>query len=300
MEREKILHKLKTVYGLKPKQLLILRTLSDAKPLTAEKLSRLTSIPLGRIYAYLNKLIAGRLIHKTTKKPYQYHVADFKKTVLDFMHSERDKYISTEREVLDLMKGDAPGQMELIKTKTDYAYAHLKLIAESRHIRLMCFHRSFPFLLYPAEFEDFLAFRREVVKFRETLSFVDPESLYLIYRAYHQALDRGKKFELIVEKWTVLDHLALFRKKFGEESFRSYLAYLKKFLRSGKVSVRVIEEYIPMEIDIGDMSIVLALSHLNLYTGLSLRNPGVFQLYNTLFEQKLARTEDILTYLREQ
>ncbi|MFC1774893.1 hypothetical protein ACFLZN_01090, partial [Nanoarchaeota archaeon] len=57
MEKEKILQKLKDSHGLKNKHVLILKALSKGKQLTAENLSDVCQIPLGRIYSYLNELV---------------------------------------------------------------------------------------------------------------------------------------------------------------------------------------------------------------------------------------------------
>ncbi len=68
-------------------------------------------------------------------------------------------------------------------------------------------------------------------------------------------------------------------------------------MQNGKISVRVLEEYLPMEIDIGNRMLVLALSHIKMSTGIVLRSPAVRTLYSTLFEQKLPRTKNFLEYL---
>lgn len=294
MDAELILHKLRQTYGIKEKHVLLVRQLQDGHPRSADELSKAADIPLGRVYSYLNELVEMQLVTRTGRKPYQYSIPKFSRAVIDFMRSRMSNYVQTESEVLDLMKGGAE-HIDLIKTRADYTRAHLNVIEESMHIRLTCFHRSFPFLLYPDDFEDFIRLRRSIVQFRPTISYVDPEALYVIYRAYQQALARNAKFEVIVEKWTILDHLTMVRENFSPEFVKSYVAHIRK--RAKTASIRVIEEYLPMEIDLGEKLAVLALSHLDMSTGIVSRSDAVRVLYSTLFDQKKVRTKDVTKFL---
>ncbi|MBD3318749.1 hypothetical protein GF342_02480 [Candidatus Woesearchaeota archaeon] len=300
MDRERILQKLKEDYGLKNKHVLILRTVAQHTDIPADKLSRVTDIPLGRLYTYLNELCAMKLVYRTPRKPYRYYIEDFNHAVIDFMRHRMNKFIKAEGEVLELMKGDAPENIELIKSKEDYTHAHIKLISESKNIRLSCFHRSFPFILYPEKFEEFLDLRRAIADFRPTISFVDADALYIIFQTYRRAIEEQKKFDIIVEKWTLLDHISLIKDTFGESWFNKYVEQITALINQGNIKVRAIEEYVPMQIDIGDNILVLALTHLNMSTGIVLRSPVVRELYSTLFEQKLPRTKEFLEYLRVQ
>ncbi len=79
--------------------------------------------------------------------------------------------------------------------------------------------------------------------------------------------------------------------------YRRYVKEIAERMRKGKISIRVLEEYLPMEIDIGNRMLVLAISHVKMSTGIVLRNPAVKSLYSTLFDQKLPRTRNFLEYL---
>jgi hypothetical protein len=299
VDEKKIFHKLRRVYGIKPKHILILSALKDATPRSAHKIAQLTNIPLGRLYTFLNELTSFHLVQRTGKKPYAYFIENFNTAVIDFMRSQMNKYITAESEIIELMKGGAPEHIELIKSKKDYTHAHLKLIEESSKIRITCYHRSYPFILYPSNFDDFLLLRKAVVAWRPTISFVDPDALYIIFSTYQKAIDAGKEFEVICEKWTLLDHLEMIKKELGEEFYERYVKEMSDRLRKKKISVRALEEYLPMEIDLGDTNVVLAINHLNVSTGSVIRSPVVLDLYSTLFDQKLPRTKNLMEYLED-
>lgn len=296
MEHETIFAKLKQTYGLKEKHILLLRALCDGTARPAEALTKNAKIPLGRVYAYLNDLVRMQLVERTERKPFKYVIANFNRAIINFMHSRMTEYLHTESEVLGLMKGGHE-HIDLIKTREEYTRSHLHLIEDSMHIRLVCFHNSFPFVLYPDDFDEFVHVRKYVMSFRKTISHIMGDGLYVIFRAYQKALARGAKFDIIVEKSAILNHLEMFKRELEPAFYARFIKHMEQRLR--RVMIRSIDEYLPMEIDIGDHMVVLALSHLDMATGIVSRSEHVRSLYLALFEQKCARAQDIQELLKK-
>jgi sugar-specific transcriptional regulator TrmB len=291
MIRQRILEKLHHTYGLSHKQVLILKELATGRKIGAEQIARQTAIPIGRFYGYVNELIADGLVSRTTKKPYFYHVPDFNRAVVDYMRSKMQEYSEAESGVLDLMKG-APEEIFHLKGPDEFIRAHLRLVMESKHIRTECFHQSFPYLLYPPDFDQFLKVRAKVIKRRNPKSGVDREKMYLTFTTYQNAVKQGKVFETIVERTTLLKRLKAIKSALTKKEFAEYLLWVQQLL-STNVHIHISEEHGPLEMDIGDHQLVLALRHKDISTGISLRSRAVLKLYTTLFEQRVSRTTNL-------
>ena len=285
MYKEMMLKRLKQKFGLKEKHLHILKAL-DNKKLEASQISKSTEIPMGRVYTYLNELVNHRLIQRSPKRPYTYELTDLRTNVLGFMKTRIDDLITAQREVIDLMKEGTPDQVELINTKGKFTATHVRLIAGSKEVKLISIHRSFPFLLYPSHWQEFLKVRKQVMKYRPTISFTDTETAYLVYKTYSDALAKGTRFRVLLDKDALDDHLSILLESFGQEYVQNYIKDLHDKLEKYRIQARVLEEKSPMEINIGDREVALSLVHLQLTTGLLMTSQTMVQFYTTYFEKK--------------
>lgn len=292
MDTEKIFSQLKEGFGLRNKHIMILRMLKDGDQICAEKICKETGIPQGRIYEYLNCLIKEGLIDKTNHKPAQYYADNLKKNVIRFMKSKMDRMITTENEIMELMRGSNTEFISKIDNREMFTAEHLNMVVGGDEMKIMAVHRSYPFLLYPDNIDLFMEFRKLFASKRPTISRIDYETSYRTLTTYRDALRRETKFELVFERTTFETHIKLIEQEFGKEELQKYLQYLAKLLK--KVNVYVSEEYNPMEIEMTENKVLLAVIHLGISTGIVMQSESVIKLFETYFEQKRKRSEPLI------
>jgi len=296
VETDQILRKLQKHYGLKEKEVLIISALQFNKA-PADEICEKTKIPVGRVYAYLNNLVSKGLIERTSKKPYIYEIHNFNRNVISFMKHSRDTLIRRETEVLKLMRGSSSEHIETLDTKEQFTQYHLNIIAEGQRIQIVCVTDSFPFLLYPSTWDKFQKQRQLVVSQRSTISFTDEETSYLVFKSYKEALQTGKKFEVIFEKAAFDRHIKILRDGFGDDYVKDFLQGIKSKVLQYGIQAHLLDEFITMQTDLNENRVGLSLRHENVTFGIVIFSKKVVQIYRTSFEQKLERTIPLMEYI---
>lgn len=295
---DQILSKLKDEYGLKEKDVLIIKAIRYEKA-TAEQICKITKIPLGRVYSYLNKLVSKGLIERTSKKPYYYVIKDFNKNIISFMKDTRHKFVKKEAEVLKLMKGPGSEHIETIDTKEKFTQFHLNIIAEGQIVKITGYHGSFPYILYPNKWDEFIRLRHLVLSKRDTISFTDDETAYLVFKTYREALANGVKFEVIFEKNAFDNHLNMMLESWGKPYVQKFLKNLKKKLNQHSIKIYLLDEFLPLQADINENRVGLALIKKGSTTGAVIFSKNMVQIHSLIFEQRKERTIDLEQYLKK-
>jgi len=299
MDMNKLLLELKNGFGLRDKHIQIIKVL-DKWPLTADQISKQAEIPLGRVYEYLNQLIELKLIEKTSKKPYFYEIKDLNKNIIDFIKHRSDQMVESKSRVMNLMVGTgAPEHIEMIDTKEKYSLVHLDIVSESSEAKIICHHNSFPFALYPRRWDDFLATRNLVRKQRSTIAFADYNSIYLIFKTYKDIFDMKKTIHIIMERSTWDKTIEMFKEEFGTLYVRHYLREVEKRLLEGEVEVYLTEEYQPIEVDLNNIRVGVAIRHGELTTGIVVQSSKSLAVFHKLFDQAKSRSIPLLRVLDE-
>jgi len=293
MEIDLLLNELKKGYGLKEKHIRIIKVLRNW-PLTAEQVAKQGDIPLGRVYEYLNQLIEFKIIVKTTKKPYFYEVKDLNKAVMDFMKHHSDKMTDTRRKVMDLMKGmGSTENIELVDSKEKYSIIHLDMVSEAKDLSIITHHASFPFALYPRRWDDFLATRNLIKKSRSTIAFADYNSIYLIFKTYKDAFDQNKTVRVVMEKSCWDNTINLFKEEFGPLYVKHYLKDIEERIKKDEIQIFLIDEYQPIEVDINDLRVGVAIRHGDITTGIIMQSPNAVGVFTKLFEVTIQRSSPL-------
>jgi|GEM_PF-1648527 len=291
--------RLKGAFGLADKHILILQFLEKEK-LNAKQVADKTGIPYGRIYDYLNQLIEFELIEKTPKKPYKYFVTDFKENVIGFMRDRIEHQLKAQTEVIHLLSSNKGTEhVEIISNSEEFTNAHINMISEASVFKMVGVHDSFPYLLYPNKFEDWLSLRKVITAHRATLTHADLDTALLIYRTYMDALRAGKKLVVVFEKTTFDKHMKLIREKLGRDFLRKMIKdNLEKFGKY-KAEVHIIDEYTTMQIDINEIRVNLCLKFLGVVKGILMLNKDVVKFFDAIYEQNLKKSKPVEPILKK-
>lgn len=278
--------RLKVAFNLTDKHIQILMVLEKEK-LTAKQVSVATDIPYGRIYGYLNELLNYELIEKTPKKPYTYYVVNMKENIVGFMRGKIGEQIKAQTEIIHMLSTTKGSEhIELVKNADEFTQSHINMLSEAKAFKMIGVHNSFPYILYPDNFEDFLALRKMIRKYRPTITDSNLDTTLLIYRAYMDALKKGKKMAVIFEKDTFERHMKLIKDKLGKEFLRKLILGNLEKLKKYKADVYVMDEYTIMQIDLNENRVILCLKYLGMVNGIMILNGDVINFFNSVFEQK--------------
>jgi len=286
---DKVFEKLKQNFGLRGKHILILEAIKDEK-LNAKQICDKTSIPQGRIYAYLNDLLENKIINRTPKKPYVYSISNLNKNVINFMKQKMDVMVEAQSEVMDMMKGPGIEQVEIVNNSKKFTEVHLRMITESKVLKYISLHTSLPYVMYPFEFDDFIKLRRAVVKNRPTITFFDHNNATLIHKTYLDAFKKGKKMIVVFEKQSWENHLNVVR-SLGREFFDRWKRQVLDNFEKYNIQVYIIDEYLPMQVDVNERRVNFSVRHLGIITGVVLLSNEVTKFYNQFFDQTCKRAK---------
>ena len=164
------------------------------------------------------------------------------------------------------------------------------MISESKFTKVVPPHGSFPLALYPLKWEDFLATRTMVKKSRPTIAFTDYSAVYLSFKTYRDAFEEKKMISVLLERSTWEDMLKMLDDEFGKAYVKSYLEELKDRIAKETIEVFVTEEYQPIEIDINEYRVGLALRHEQVVTGLIIQGRSATEVFSKVFDQSVARS----------
>lgn len=294
---DKIYKELQDSFGLNEKHIAIMEIL-EYEALDAKRISSKTEIPLGRIYDNLNKLINVGLIQRSKKKPFTYSIKNLNENVISFMKGKIDTMISSQNKIIDSMKGSGKEDIEIFTSNKDFTKYHLNMISESEVFKYISIHNSFPFILYPFDLNRFITLRKAVVNMRPTITSFDEHVALLVFRTYKKALEDGTKMTVLFEKESFLTHLEVIR-GLGKVFFNYWKKTILKQLEGYGIDVYIIDEYLPMQLDLNERRVNFALRHLGTTSGIVFSSREVCKFYNHYFEQNLSRSENIIDYIRK-
>jgi adenylate cyclase, class 2 len=294
-----LLYRLGEYFDLNNNHIKILESLLYEN-LDAKKICDKTKIPQGRIYDYLNYLIKNRLIEKSLKKPHIYSVKNLNETILMFMKTRIDDMISAQSEIMELMEGSEQYYFERIKDSKKFTQTHLSMISETKkRLNYISLHTSFPYTLYPFDKDMFIKLRKAIVDSRPTITAFDLNSAIISFNTYKEFLESGKEMNVIFEKRSFENHINVI-KKLGDAFFNRWKKMILEQFQKYNIRVYVIDEYLPMQIDINEKRVNLSLRHHDLINGISISGQGITELYNTIFEQRLKRSEDVVPLIKRE
>lgn len=289
---------LKQEFGIKDKEISILKSVGNTK-LSAKKICAETGIPRGRIYEHLNNLLSKGLIERSPKKPFIYFVANARQNVLLFMKDKIDGMVKAQSEVIEIMEKSGGEHIEKIDSSEGFTYTHLNMISSSRNFTMIGVHGSFPYFLYPSNFNDFMKLRNLISSKRATISFTDPERTLYVYKTYKKAENEGRKITVVFESETFLKHMDMIRKGLGKAFLKKMIDDNIKKLKSGTGSVYIINEHIPFQIDVNERSVGVSIKHKGLTNGLLIYSSDAVKMYSNVIEQHKKRARSLLPMLQK-
>ena len=299
MRSDHMFDQLRQHFGLSNKDIRVLEILKSTE-LDAQQLSKKTGIPHSRIYSTLNRLMEFQLVSRSKTRPYMYTLPDLKQNVLRFMKRRVDDLLKAEEEVMKTMRGVGVEYMQPISNSEEYTRNHLRIIAEAKKITIVAFHGSYPFILYPPSWDDFIKVRRLIAGLRETISHNDFETMFRIFQTYVDALAQEKEsWRVIFEKEVWDRHISIFKEQLGETFLKKYLKQLQQKLVKYNIDVCLIDEFMPMEIDMSEDKVLVCLKHLGVTTGTLIRSAPVVKMYHASVEQKLERCQRLLPLIEQ-
>lgn len=289
---------LKQEFGIKDKEISILKAVVNAK-LTAKKICDATGIPQGRIYEHLNNLLSKGLIERSPKKPFIYFVANARQNVLLFMKDKIDGMVKAQSEVIEMMEKTGGEHIERIESGEGFTYTHLNMISSSKNFTMIGVHGSFPYFLYPANFNDFMKLRNLISSKRTTISFTDPERTLYVYKTYKKAENEKRKVTVIFEAETFLSHMDMIKKGLGKPFLRKMIDDGINRIKSGAGNVYIINEHLPFQIDVNERSVGVSIKHKGLTNGLLIYSSDAVKMYSNVIEQHKKRAKSLLPILQK-
>lgn len=274
-----------------------MRVLSQGN-LTADAVCDATKIPKSRIYSFLNQLLSLKLIQKSDGFPAEYSVGDVPLVVREFMRTKYEDFIKHEQKLLSLFEDTGANQITIINDDRQLSYEFISGLGECTYCRVISKHESLPFIFYPDDEKEFLKYRELFSTKRHLLTSAQDVDQLRLYRLLKKTLESGKKFEYVVDAESLLYHYSLVKKNYGETAFKRLLAELRKRLsKYGNLSIGVVDEVIPMYVEITDRKVVAVMSNLGYLTGAAIRSRDVVKLYNEFFEETKRRSKPLEEFL---
>jgi len=298
MNIHNVLNELLDKKYINQRQHIILEKLCNSE-LSAKELSRATQIPLGRIYEPINELIDQQLITKKGKRPSKYTFENPNEKVLSFLQNKFKRFVSDEQKIIDIIEQKNITKIDILKSKDDLTFALVNALNHSKKgIRVVARHGSFPFTYYPSNKAGFIKVRKMIEKERTTLAHTSESKSVLVYNTYQEALKKEKSFEIICNKETFLWHLRLIKKHFGQEYLDNLIVELKNKIKKHNIKGYIIDEYLPMQIFITSMRVVLFHVHAGVGSGIEIHNKETVNLYDSMFDNMLTRSKNVEYYFR--
>ena len=297
MNLDKILLELKDGFGLKNQHIEILKALQFGA-LSAEKICEQTTIPVGRIYAFLNELLSFSLIQKTNKKPYVYWMEHPKENILHFMKSKFDIFVKNEHKVMKLLEEkEQIKQVEHVDTSNTFMFTYMKMLGQCENIHAVAISNSLPFEFYAHDKEDFLKLRDLIIMTRPTLAHRTKESSLMAFKTIQDFFAKKKSYTVILEKKTLDFHKKLIIDELGSEFYKKVVGDLRKRMAENNLRMFVIDEHNPMQLFVSDDRVFFSLRHHGATSGVLLRSKDIANLYMNLFNGVLQRAKPIEGFL---
>tara|TARA_B100000315_G_scaffold257467_1_gene306474 strand:- start:709 stop:1602 length:894 start_codon:yes stop_codon:yes gene_type:complete len=293
---EGVYRQLQDHFGLNTNHIQILETLEHSN-LEAKNLCEKTKIPRGRIYEYLNFLVEKGIIEKSKQRPYKYSITHLEQSIMSFTKHKIDSMVKIQSEIIDLMQEHSE-QVEMFKNNKQYTETHLAMLVEGKSFKYTSPHLSFPYTLYPYDYELFVKLRKAIISSRPTTTFSGTDVIFLIYKTYLDAFKEGKVVTGILEKASFDRNIKII-KSLGKPFFDKWKkTVLEQFKKYG-LKTYVLDEYIPHQIDINEKRATVALRFHGVTSGISMRSKDAVKFYDRVFEQNLKRAKDVVPMIKK-
>lgn len=289
-----LFEKLKEKFGLNSKHVDILEALKDQK-LDAKNICKKTGIMQGMIYNHLNFLIENKLIERSSKKPFTYSIVNLNMNVIGFMKNRIDEMLNAQLEVMDTMKGPGLDYFERINDSRRYTQMHLTMLSESKEFNYVSIHGSFPYMMYPMDYENFMKIRKAIVKKRQTITSYDPKIAMLTFNSYKEAMEKGTKIIGVFEQRSFDFHVKIIKQMGFFNDWRKII--LNQFAKYN-IKVYVANEYLPMQMDINEKRVSVSVRHFGIVNGIVLFNDEITRFYKQIFDENRKRAKDVVGLLK--
>lgn len=300
MASKEILNILKEKFDLKENHIKIIESLSEKNNLTADEICKVTKIPKGRIYEFLNELLSIKLILKDKSLPSKYFIKDLDNQIVDFLEYSFNDLMSKEMAVMEVLEEKTkPDQIKLIRTAQEYSFHIMRLFKEGKHFKMIVRNKSAPPNIYPENEEDYVRLRQEIEGKRVTLTGGKGKLNLLLYKSYMSAW-KEKQFVYIMGKEGFDFFFKNYDSAFGSKKTVEYMIKLKEDLKERNTKVIVVDEYIPYSIYLSEKEMLLVLTHSGgELAGFVISNKHIIDVYHKLFEEMIKRGKDIAHYIDE-
>ncbi len=296
---KKFFSELKTRCNLGEKQIMILKSLGNGD-MSAKRISSKTGIPLGRLYEYLNELLYDGLIEKKGKKPCVYSIDCMEEKVRNFMKKRFDKVVMDEKNILSaLSRKEENDHTEITNSKEEFVYTQLKMLSACKKLYTLTRHESIPFLIYPSNHQNFMKFRKMIIKARPTLASSSEGTSMMINKAYIDAYKSGKSLTAIISKKSFDFHFELARDELGDKFINDLLDDIKKKMKEYGIRIYLLDEFFPMQIFINDDTVYISIVHKGATYGNIIYSKEASQLYTNIYEGMLERCMPLEKYIKK-
>jgi hypothetical protein len=295
---EVIYNSLRKEFGLKDNHIAIIKEL-ETKNLSAENVCRLTAIPTGRIYEYLNLLVEKGIVKKSAKRPFMYSIPDLKRSVVRFTQNRIDEMTRSQSEIMYQLRQVNSQAVDVVTNAMVFTQNHINMALEGSVFKVMCIKGSFPYILYPRGFDDFVRIRGIVTKARTTISRAGQDMAHLIHKAYQETLDAGNRLIVILDRAAFDFHMKLFHDTLGKEEFVAMLNDVIEKLMLYDAKVYVVDEHNPLQMDVSEKRVCLSLRYLGVTTGITIESEEAVRFFSLAIEEKIKNAQDVLPMLKK-
>jgi len=277
---------------LKPRHLDILNSL-DGSDLKVPEIVGKTGIPKGKIYDLLNELIDKGLIGRYGKNPKKYTTKNLFLQMKKSLSNNFVEQVKNHIKVLNLLEEEPqPEKVIVFSNSEDYFKSIMVEMEKTNSLKVLCRHKSVPFVLYPNDRDEFLKIRKFVSKKRKL--FLSSEELFAkMNEKYHQFLNSGKRLEYIIDRESIDNYFNNLRKYLGKVKFNQFRDEIYFKLKNSNLSINVIENNYQYSMFVSDTSVFINVAALSSSLGLSIYNKETASVYSALFEDIKSISESL-------
>ena len=294
MDAKRIFEELEKEFGLRKNHILVLEALNK-DDYTADKLSKDTGIPMGRIYEFLNDLLKWRLAEKVSGHPSVYRIGDLRERVMDFLRVQTDGVIAKERKLIGLISEEKEiEQTTIINGREELAFMTMKTTQESSMVRSIVKHETIPTIFYPFDEGEFIKLRNYFGKKTGDRCAIfkggaDPTRVQL-YRMTKEGYFAGKKETYVMDRHSFDLYISLLR-QLGPKRMKDVLStVLGQFDQYKNIKVYVVEKSLPISIRIYDNArVLIRIVHLDAPMGIFIQSKKVAGFYTSFFDDLIGQ-----------
>jgi predicted adenylyl cyclase CyaB len=295
---EEITQYLVKYFGIDENQINIFKTLLEHNNINAKEIAKLANINSGRIYEYINKLVTLNLVKKSSKRPYTYFIDDINESIIRFTKNKIDDLVRIQSNMLEYIDKKEQPFFERIDSSSAFTKNHVSMVSEDNNsFKYISLHKSFPYLLYPFDKENFVKLRKAITKDRNTITNSKTGEILLIRQAYIDSCEKMKNIEAIFEMNSFLHHIKII-KSLGNEFFEIWRESIIKQMKKYNIKVYVLNEYIPFQIDVSLNKVNVCFRYEEIISGIVIQEENMVKLYNKVFDQYKQRAQNIIPLIK--